>query len=146
MADFEIRGGDDLKRVARELKAAGDGQLRRDLLRGIRESVKPGIPEVRASAASTLPKRGGLADRVAGQQYAVRTSLAAGRVSVLGKGMKELIDIDKGKLRHPLFGNREKWIGQSVEPGFFTKPLEARGPSIRTAVLKVISDVARKIR
>jgi hypothetical protein len=145
VADFEVRGGDNLKRVGRELKAAGDGKLRREMLKGIRESVKPAIPAIRESAASTLPKRGGLADRVASQPFSVRTSLAAGRVSVVGKGMKELIVIDKGTLFHPVFGDRSRWSRQSVTPGFFTKPLEHRAPAIRSAVLKVISDVARKI-
>jgi cytochrome P450 len=145
VADFEVRGRTDLKQVARDLKAAGNGQLRRDLLRRVRESVKPALPAIRESAASTLPKRGGLADRVASQPFSVRTSLAAGRVSVVGKGMKELAVIDKGTLFHPVFGDRSRWSRQAVTPGFFTKPLEQRAPAIRSAVLKVISDVARKI-
>jgi hypothetical protein len=145
MADFEVRGSADLKRVAREIKAAGDGRLRREMLRGIRDAVKPGIPAIRESAASTLPKRGGLADRVASQPFSVRTSLAAGKVSVVGKGMKELKDIDAGRVRHPVYGDRSRWAQQAVTPGFFTKPLERRAPSIRAGVLRAVSDVARKI-
>jgi hypothetical protein len=145
VADFEVRGGDNLKRIGRELKAAGDGKLRRDMLAGIRAEVKPAIPVIRESAAATLPKRGGLADRVAGQKFSVRTSLAAGKVSVVGKGMKELKVIDKGTLFHPVFGDRSRWSHQSVTPGFFTKPLENLAPGIRSAVLKVISVVAQQI-
>jgi hypothetical protein len=107
--------------------------------------VKPGIPAIRESAASTLPKRGGLADRVASQPFSVRTSLAAGKVSVVGKGMKELKDIDAGRVRHPVYGDRSRWAQQAVTPGFFTKPLERRAPSIRAGVLRAVSDVARKI-
>lgn len=143
MSDFEVRGSADLQRVARHLREAGDGKLRRKTLADIRTAAKPGIPAVRASAAATLPKRGGLAARVAEQPYGVRTSLAAGKVSIVGKGMKELTDLDEGRVRHPIFGDRSTWVAQSVTPGFFTKPLERLAPGIRLAVLKAIADIGR---
>lgn len=145
-SDFEIRGSEELRRVAAELKDIGDGQLRRDLLRGIRDATKPGIEAVRQSAREKLPKRGGLADRVASQGYAVRTS-AAGRsakVSVVGKGMKGLGRIDRGQVRHPVFGG-DTWVTQNVPPGFFTEPLERRVPNIRDAIEGVIKDIEHQI-
>lgn len=164
MSDFEVRGSKQLEKVARELKSAGDGKLRRKTLASIRTAAKPGIPAVRASAESTLPKRGGLADRVASQPYGIRTSLAAGKVSIVGKGMKELELIDSGTVRHPTFAHRRslfsgntrgaglmigrrsgEWHSQKVTPGFFSKPLTRLGPGIRKAVLKAIADIQRSL-
>ena len=78
--------------------------------------------------------------------------------------MKELKLIDSGTVRHPTFAHRRslfsgntagaglmvgrrsgEWHAQKVTPGFFSKPLERLAPSIRRAVLKVISDIARRI-
>lgn len=143
MADFEVRGSADLQRVARHLKEAADGKLRRETLAAVRLAAEPGIPAVRASALSTLPKRGGLAAEVAGQKFAVRTALAAGKVSIVGsKGMKELESIDSGTVRHKTFG-KPPWHAQKVTPGFFTKPLERLAPGIRLAVLKAIAHIGR---
>jgi hypothetical protein len=125
----------------------GTGDLRKELLREIRGSAKKAIPDVRASAGRTLPKRGGLAARVAEQPYAVRTSLAASgaAVKIIGQGMKELRDIDAGRLRHPVYGNREVWKAQSVTPGFFSKAIARRAPFIRRDIQNAMGDIARKV-
>lgn len=146
-ADFTVRGSRELGTLARRLKEAGDGKLRSELLRSIRAAAKPAIPDIEASALANLPRRGGLAARVAAQAFAVRTSLTGtgGRVSLVGRGMKELRDIDSGRLRHPLFGNRDVWIQQDVKPGFFTDPIEAKAPDIRTGIERAINRVAGEI-
>lgn len=145
-AGFEIRGSEDLRRLAAELKDVGENQLRRDLLKGIRDAAKPGIEAVRQSARETLPRSGGLAERVASQVYAVRTSAAgsSAKVSIAGKGMKGLRDIDSGQVRHPVYGS-DTWVSQSVPPGFFTKALMGRAPSIRDGIENVIKDIDQQI-
>jgi hypothetical protein len=147
MADFEVRGAHELQALAERLKEAGEGELRKELLREIRGSAKKAIPDVRQSAYRTLPKRGGLAERVGKQAYAVQTRLSGSSASVriVGKGMKELRDIDAGRLRHPVFGDREKWKAQSVTPGFFSGAIERRAPSIRRDIEKAMGNIAHKV-
>jgi hypothetical protein len=147
MSDFEVRGAHELQALALRLKKAGDGELRKQLLREIRGSARKAIPDVRQSAYRTLPKRGGLAERVGKQAYAVQTRLSASSASVrlAGKGMKELRDIDSGRLRHPVYGNRKIWKAQSVPPGFFSGAIERRAPSIRRDIEKAMGDIARKV-
>lgn len=146
MADFEVRGGQQLQALARRLEDAGRRDLRNELLRGIRTSGKKVIPVIRTSA-QRLPRSGGLADRVASQPYSVSTSLtgASARVRLQGKGMKELRDIDAGRLRHPVWGNRDVWRAQTVPAGFFTKAIASRAPRIRSDIQHVMGDVARKV-
>lgn len=146
MPDFEVRGSADLARLGRGLKDAGQGGLRKELQKRIRGAVKPAIPDVRQSAYRTLPKRGGLAERVGKQAYGIRTLLggAGASVRLAGRGMKELRDIDRGRLRHPVWGNRDVWVGQQVTPGFFSNAVERRAPGIRKEIEQAMTDVARK--
>lgn len=146
MSDFEVRSK-DLGVLAKNLKEAGDGDLRKQLLAAIRKGAGKAIPDIRASASRTLPRRGGLAARVASQKFAVRTSLAlgGGSVRIIGQGMKELGDLDRGSLRHPVYGDRSNWVVQSVVPGFFSKPITAKLPEIADDVKEAVDDVSRQI-
>jgi hypothetical protein len=145
MGDFEVRGSRDLHVLAQRLAEAGRGDLRKELLREIRGSAKKAIPAIRLSA-SRLPRRGGLAERVSQQAYVAQTRLAGSSASVrlVGKGMKELRDIDAGRLRHPVFGDRERWVAQSVTPGFFSQAVGASRASIRRDIEKAMGDTARR--
>lgn len=144
---FSVRGSDELTTLARRLKDAGSGDLRKELLAGIREAGKKVIPEIREAAQDTLPRSGGLAERVASQAYATRTSLAlsGAKVSIVGRGMKELGDIDRGRLRHPVYGNRDTWSQQAVKPGFFSVTIAKRAPLIRKDIENALDDIAHKL-
>jgi len=152
-ADFYVSkaGADQLASVGRRLKAAGDeGKgLRKELLAEIRKAGKPTIQEIRARAREILPHSGGLADRVASAAFGVRTRLAGNRVGVeikgTGRSVKNLRAINAGRLRKPVFGNRQVWAEQSVEPGFFDEPIEANVPVIRQHIKEAMQATARKI-
>jgi hypothetical protein len=142
-----VRGAQQLEAVGRRLKGAAGAPLRRELLRGIRTGVKPTIPAIRESARSELPARGGLAALVAGSSFGVRTRLtgAGAGVRIQGTGRIGLASLNKGRLRHPVFGNRDVWVSQQVPEGWFDRPIEEDIPHIRAAVDRAMSDVSRKI-
>jgi len=142
--DFQIRGAEQLDELAKRLKAAGGNDLKKELLRGIRETNKPTIAKVRKSAAENLPRRGGLAAQVAKESIGTRTRLTGNSAGVTisrkrGRGLND------GRLRKPLFGNREHWYAQAIPKGWFTKPIEDDAPRIRDGLQKVMGDVAAKI-
>lgn len=148
MADggFDITGSKDLAQAARALKDAGDGELRKELMRRVRDAAKAAVPDIREAARSKLPKSGGLADRVASQAYAVRASYAASgaTVRVTGSGMKGLRAIDAGQVRHPVFG-RDDWVSQQVEPGFFSETLDGHAPKVRQEIENAVDDIRHRI-
>lgn len=149
MTSIEVRGHEQLADLGRRFKAAGDrGKgLRKQLLKEIRQVVKPVLPEIRSHAASILPKRGGLAAEVASAQLAVRTNLGpkSASVKVVSTSPGRFRDLNRGRLRHPVFGNREKWVQQSVWPGWFTDRIEARKPRMQGAVLQAMRQTAHEI-
>lgn len=146
-SNFEVRGSADLAALSRRLKEAGEGGLRRQLLAGVRGSAKRAVPSVRVSAKALLPEEGGLGERVAEQPFVVRATYAGSgaKARILGQGMRELKDIDAGRVRKPLFADRSHWYQQAVRPGFFRIPLLARQPFFRRDVQQVMQDVARQI-
>lgn len=147
VADLRITGTDDLARVARALKDAGDKDLRRELLRGINRALKPAKQAVKDAARSQLPQRGGLAAEVAASRISssTRTSGRSPGVRVTGKKSgRDLRSIDRGRLRHPTFG-RAPWVNQAVKPGFFSETLTEQAPRVRREVVDVLEDVAQKI-
>lgn len=144
MTDLKVTGAHDLEILARRLKEVSGNDLRKELLRGIRETNKPTIKAIRESAAANLPKRGGLAARVAKESIGTRTRLTGDSAGVRiqrkrGRGLNE------GRLRKPLFGDKAHWYDQPVAEHWFDKPIEDDAPKIRDGLHRVMADIATKI-
>lgn len=141
-------GAAQLRRLGEDLNRVGDGDLKRELLRGLNRATKPLKEAARVSAASTLPRRGGLgawvasakvtgANRVAGRNVGVR-------ISGKSKG-HDLESIDRGLVRHPVFGRPQSWVAQRVRPGWWSQPMVEGGDEVRREVLNVLDDVTRRL-
>ena len=145
-ADLRITGAEDLAALSRKLKAAGEhGKgLRKELLKEIRLAAKDTVTAVKANA-DTLPKHGGLARRFK-RGIGVRTT--TGRVvgvRIVAKNGYDVEGINRGIVRHPVFGNRDKWVSQQVPPGWFTNPIEKDEDHLRRSVLDAIDNIAKKL-
>ena len=66
--------------------------------------------------------------------------LAATGFLFVGKGAI----LNRGRLRHPLFGNRNFWFNQDVKPGFFTDTIAADADGIRKRVFDAIDDTVNR--
>ena len=145
--DFEVRGADQFLALSKALKHAGRTELRKELNKAMRVGAKPLIPKARAEAMRRLPQRGGLAKQVAKEPARVqtRTGKDPGVRVVVGKKRGGARMANRGVVRHPVFGNRGKWVEQKVQPGWFDDPMEASAPEIRRALQQGIEDVAAKV-
>lgn len=140
-------GSRNLAELAVKLKAAGDGGLRVQLLRGLRNGAKPLIPAVREAARAQLPKSGGLNEQVASQRVSVRNSLSPRTASVrLVTTAPDTQQTDQGFVRHPTFGRRGKgqWKQQPLPAaaGWWTKTLERETPKVTAELMKVIKETS----
>ncbi len=146
--DVSVSGADRFKALSDQLRAAGRGDLVKELQKALRDAVKPITPKSRAEATKRLPQSGGLAGKVAKapQRVTARAgqSSASLRLTIAGK-RSGAYGADKGKVRHPVFGRRGKWVEQQVKPGWFTDVVEAEKPQVRDEVVKVLDDFRDRI-
>lgn len=148
-----VTGAEELEVLGRQLKELGDKELRRDLFRGFSRATKPLKEDVRRSALRSLPSRGGLNQWVADAKLATRTRVSGKTVGVRIAGSRsnkqlrksDLNAINRGRLRHPVFGNRKVWVTQMVKPGWFTDPLVAGADEVRQELVQVMDDVAERL-
>lgn len=146
--DLAVKGADEVAAVSRALRAVDDKELRREFYKGINRATKPMRQEAKDNAARVLPKRGGLNQFVAKSRLSARTrgGKNPGVRIVASKGSSDIAAIDRGRLRHPVFGNRKVWVTQRVTPGWFTDPMEKGERHAQKELLDVLDDVKDKIK
>lgn len=142
-----MTGADDFLRLSKALKHAGRTELRKELNRAMRVGAKPLIPKARAEALSRLPQAGGLARQVAKEPMRVqtRTGRDPGVRIVVGKKNGGARSANRGFIRHPVFGNRERWVTQEVQPGWFDDPIRSGAPAIRKDIERALEDIADQV-
>lgn len=145
--DLKVTGGADLAKVGRRLREVGDKGLQRELARGIQRATKPMKEAGRRAAAAEFPQRGGLAQHVAASKFTTRTRKAGkspgARVTVSSD--VDMVELDAGTVRHPVYGNRSVWVMQRVPAQVISGAMEGAAPEVRREIDKVLSDVTRKL-
>ncbi len=144
LLQVEIKGQDDLRRVARALRLADKDGLRRELATAIRQAARPTLDAIQASAGriSTrgypkpgavrrftrpVPAKGTRAKIAAAVGSTVRVAEDNPRVSFTVRSARLPLELrnmprkfDSGRTwRHPVMGNRNAWVGQSGQPWFW---------------------------
>lgn len=135
---IEIKGMDKLEAALGAVK----GALAEQISAGLKDIGRQGQTAVAGAALSMLPRGGGLADGVAS---------AVPKVVVQADRMKFTISdglakIDKGQLRHPVFGQDKVWVPQAVPSGYFTKTLEGMATVMESRLSKAVTDAETKIQ
>lgn len=137
----------ELESIARHLRLAGESDLVRELTAAMRRAADPVRDEIREGLRPHLPDRyAATLDSVLRLGINVRTNERDPGVSVTGQapGGRKLRRLDSGLISHPLFGDREHWYTQRVEPGWFTGPAQDATPRVRDEIEKALEDVAAK--
>ena len=148
-------GAAEFRALAQRLKDAGEKGLRRELTKAIQEAVKPlkddildpahlephmpdnYVPALLRDLKVTTFSRAGLD---AGVSVRVEARTPRGNY-------RQVVKLEEGSIRHPLFGDRERWFTQfkGMRAGFFSEPVRQHGPQIRDAAVAAMHDVAQKI-
>ena len=146
MSDFQVKGAEDFLRMSKALKAAGRTDMRKQLNKALKDATKPLIAQTKA-ATSRLPQSGGLAASVrrAPQRVQILTGRNPGVRIIAGKRGDGARAADLGTIRHPVFGNREVWVNQAVQPRWFTETLEQGAPTVRPHLVDAMEVIAAQI-
>ena len=125
MISLEVRGAEDFARLGKRLREVGNRELRKELLAGLNRAAKPAKEAVKPNIREKLPHKGGAGEFVASTLKVTQSNRSAGknpRVTIWSKSNHNISAIDKGRLRHPIFGNKKVWSTTPVEPNTFTAP------------------------
>lgn len=147
--EFRVTGANGrLRSVAQALKEAGDTGLQRELRRGVVRATRPAIAAVRRELPAYMPSgylptfRSSLKLRTGDISGGVRiTADAQGKTEP-----RRVTDLNRGRLRHPLWGNRDRWYAQRIRPRFVDEPIQQQAPAMRAELERSLDTVAAKIR
>lgn len=149
--EVKVAGGAQLRQVQNQLRAVGDKGLGKQMGKALRTAARPLQPAVRKEAVAAMPSGYG---PTLSRSLRFRTAIKETRhtadvlVRVFGDGRRErrmVPALNRGRLRHPLYGNRNWWFDQRVRPGFVDRPADRLMPNIAREMNAVIDYVADQI-
>ena len=141
-----ISGLEQMDGVAAALQAAA-GDLRRKTQAALHAAGPALSAHARASALARLPKHGGLNTRVAGDAFVLEDRGSITQAAVrFGTARSDARGSNKGRIRHPVFGNRRVFVEQDYEAarGWFDAAMQAAQPEVTTLVEEALQRVAER--
>jgi hypothetical protein len=145
VADVEVRGAEKLTELGRAMKTA-DKAMQREVRAALREAVKPAIAAARLRARQTLPHSGGLGQYIGRSRINTQIKMGSQVASLRVTSKSHNPRIDRGVVRHPVFGHRDRWSEQRVPEGWFSQPMTQLGPELRRELLQSMDRLAEQMR
>ncbi|MBD0837368.1 hypothetical protein [Streptomyces sp. TRM68416] len=166
-SSVQITGTGQLVELSRRLRRAGGPRVRRNMSRRIRRAAEPLQKDLQTAirgvqlpgpgrkvrggpSPTTRPLRATLAGAV---RISVRQGTAPGaRVWLDRSRLPEDLRnmpwvIENGRVRHPVFGNRKRWVTQWARPtGWWSRTVQAGTPRMRAEVARILDDVRRDLQ
>ncbi|MFE0875350.1 hypothetical protein ACFW4X_10780 [Streptomyces smyrnaeus] len=166
MRDVRLLGTGQLLELQRRLRAAGNESLRASMQRRVRRAAEPLKSDLQSAIRSVTisspgrssrggpsptsrPLRATIAEAV---RISVRTSAggAGARVWVdkgrLPPDLKRMPDvINEGRIRHPVYGNRRRWVTQYAAPPWWDRTVRNHTPRMQREVARVLDDVRNRL-
>lgn len=167
-SSVQILGTGQLLELSRRMRAAGGPRLRQNTARRVRRAAEPlhrdlqqairtvqlpgpGRKKRGGPSPTTRPLRAGIARAVrisvrSGTTPGARVWLDSSRLPA-GVTMGVAARIDEGRLRHPTFGNRKRWVNQWARPtGWWSRTVQAGMPRMQAEVERILDDVRRDLQ
>lgn len=126
------------RRVASATKRAVDRVYRPALV-----SLAPSLMPDRYAGLLARDLKVSTSVRFAGAAPGVTVSVSAPTGGPQGRDVSSL---ERGRLSHPLFGNRHHWYRQTVTRGFASKPVKASRPAIVREIDQELAKVSRDVK
>jgi hypothetical protein len=164
--DVRILNTGSLLELQRRLRAAGGENIRSSMQRRIRRAAEPLKDDLQSTmrglnirsqgrsgrpggpSPNTRPLRATIADAI---RISVRTGSSPGATVWIDKGrmppdMKNIPEqLNQGRLRHPVFGNRRRWANQYASPLWWDNTVRQHRPRMEQEVARVLDDVRRRL-
>lgn len=134
----------EYKRFSQQLRQAERG-VKNSIRKRVREAGKPLSEAIIREGAEPMPPRVAARFQANGVARLSQTGTAV-RIVLGRKGAYVAGPDHTGKLRHPLYGNREHWYSTQVPSGTWTKAYEAHQDEAVEAVSRVLQDVMEELK
>ena len=134
-----------LQQIIKRLRNAG---VEREVESAFRRAARPMAEAARQGALDTLPRGGGLAREIARTKFSTTVRISGNNVvaQIIGRSRHDLAALDRGRDRHPVFGDRAVWVTQSITPGWFSRS-ENTAQAIATRAMEAAAQrIARNIK
>jgi hypothetical protein len=165
----QIIGTGQLIELSRKLKAAGGPKVKANFTRRIRRAAEPLKSDmqstIRGLPIQAEPRKAGSRGGPSPTSRPLRATVAqAVRLSVRTGGSpgarlwvdraalpKDLQDMPgamnkpNGRIRHPVFGNKRRWVNQWTTPLWWDKTVARHMPRIEREVARVVEDVQNRL-
>lgn len=129
------------------VKRLRDAGVEKEVESALRRAARPMAEVARQGARDVLPRHGGLAETIAATKFSTTVRISGNDVvaQIVGRSRHDLAALDRGRDRHPVYGNRKVWVNQSITPGWFSRS-ERTGQTIaQRAMESAIERVAKKL-
>lgn len=164
--DVRLLNTGSLLELSRRLRAAGNENIRQSMHRRIRRAAEPLRNDLQDTMRSLDIRRPGRSTRPGGPSPTTRplraTIADAIRISVrMGGNPGATVWVDKGRLppdlknmpkvindgriRHPVFGNRRRWVTQWAQPPWWDTTVRRNTPRMEREVARIVDDVRRRL-
>lgn len=151
--EVRIVGAATLAQVAAQISREGRRDLSRQLSTALNTVTVPVRDRIKQEAAATLPKRGWYALTFTKSLRFRNNRRASGNVATLsmityadGKGeRRDIVAVEGGRVRHPLFGNREAWYVTTIQPGFHRRAVARMSDDVVDALAVVVRDFTARL-
>jgi len=165
--DIRLLGTGQLLELQRRLRAAGHENLRASMQRRIRRAAEPLRNDLQSAIQTTHIRPPGRTTRPGGPSPTRRplraTIAAAIRISVRTTGgtagariwidrsalPPDLVNmpkkINEGRIRHPVYGNRRRWVTQWAQPPWWDTTVRRHTPRMEREVARIVADVRRRL-
>ena len=135
----------DYREFSKQLRQAERG-IRLAIRKRVREAGKPLSEAVVREGAERMPSRGGLRDQFLRRGNAKLSQTTTSIRIVLGRRGSYIGSVDRtGRVRHPLFGDREHWYTTRVTASTWRDAFEDHKDEAIDTVSKALVDVVKEL-
>lgn len=141
------RGVQQLAALSVALKDQANRGLKNELAKSLRRATKKPIGIARQNARDRLPRKGGLAELVAGSKISTRNRITGKNpsITVVAANPNNIRAVNAGKVRHPVFGRETNWTVQTVPAGWWSDAWKEGGPDAKREVAAALRETSRKL-
>jgi len=151
--ELRINGAATLHKVAAQFRREANKDLSRELSNALAKAIEPVKTSIRQSAEETMPRKGGYNPVfVKSMRFRVNrnTRGADGSATLVtfADGKTERRDIralEQGKLRHPLFKNRDRWYTTRIREGFHRRGTDNALDEAQKQISQVADDFLKRL-